>query len=153
MRAVLLAFAVLISAVGCNIETGLAPVETVIPKSSERDFGFVVTWIPTPNPEVGSVDAFEITITSGETYKAVATDPSGEIDEVLAVEFQAHEMSPDHPHAIVELKYQYDKVNAYRRLAIAAVIEEKLYLWAIDGRKMAAHLFDDGVTALSLIHI
>ena len=37
---------------------------------------------------------------------------------------------------------------AYRRLAIAATKNDHLYVWAIDGRKIGKHLYNNGVPAV-----
>ena len=129
---------------GCNVQTGVAPVETVIPKSADRDFGFTGTWIPTPNPKLDvDLDVYEMTIKRDDSYTATLTDSS--VEDALTVEFRTHEMSKDQPHAIIELEC---KALGYQRLAVAAVKDDHLYLWTLDGRKIGEHLFNDGITAV-----
>ena len=140
---------VLLFLVGCNVQTGLAPIDTTIVDSSERDFGFVGTWIPTPNPEFDAdVDSYQITIERDGSYTATMNDSSNKDDKKLVVQFRTHEMSEDHPHAIVELELKNGEKIAYRRLAVAATKDDHLYLWMIDGRKIGKHLYDDGVAAV-----
>ena len=139
---------VLLFLVGCNTQTGLAPIDTTIADSSKRDFGFVGTWIPEPNPEFDTdVESYQMTIERDGSYTATLNDPTNKDDEKLIVEFRIHEMSEDHPHAIVELELKNGEKIAYRRLAIAATKDDRLYIWMIDGRKIGKHLY------LSLIHI
>ena len=142
-------FAVLLFLVGCNVQTGLAPIDNTISESSKRDFGFVGTWIPTPNPEFDTdVESYQMTIARDGSYTATLNDSSNKLDEKLVVQFRTYEMSEDHPHAIVELELKNGEKIAYRRLAIAAAKDDHLYLWMIDGRKIGNHLFDDGVAAV-----
>jgi len=136
-------------ATGCNVQTGVSPTETVIAESSDRDFGFEGTWLPMPNPDFdGDVDSYEMTIARDGDYTAVMQDPTGNDDGELTVGFRTHEMSKDHPHAIVEIELTNDGKIAYRRLAIAAVKDDHLNLWMIDGRKIGEHLYKDEIPAV-----
>jgi len=149
MRTLFSAFAILIFAAGCNVQTGLAPVEPVITNSTDREFGFVGVWHPAESSGAAdSHDSYEFAVTKGEIYNATAIDPSTEADRQSAVQFHAREISPHHPHAVVELIYKYDEKHVYRRLAIAAVLEDQLHLWTIDGKKIAEHLYEEEVTAV-----
>ena len=150
MRLILISCVVfLLCLSGCNVQTGLAPVENTIVDSSDRDFGFTGTWIPTPNPEIAAdLDAYLLTIERDGLYTATLTDSSGESDEALVVQFRTYEISEDHPHAIVELECKDGEKIAFRRLAFAEAKDDHLYLWMIDGRKIGQHLFDDGIAAV-----
>lgn len=140
---------VLLCLVGCNVQTGLAPIDTTIADSSKRDFGLVGTWIPTPNPEFDAdVDSYQMKIERDGSYTATLNDSSNKDDEKLIVQFRTHEISEDLPHAIVELELKNGEKISYRRLAIAATKDDHLYLWMIDGRKIGKHLYDDGVAAV-----
>ena len=134
---------------GCNVQTGLAPLETTIAESSERDFGFVGTWIPTPNPEFDAdVDSYQMTIERDGGYTATLMEALDNDDGELIVQFRTHEMSEDHPQAIIEIELKNGENIAYRRLAIAATKDDHLYLWMIDGRKIGKLLYDDGIPAV-----
>ena len=135
--------------VGCNVQTGLAPLETTISESSERDFGFVGTWMPAPNSELdANVDSYQLIIERDGAYTATLTDSPNKNDGNLVVHFRTHEMSKDHPHAIIEIELKDGDRVAYRRLAIAATQDEHLYLWMIDGRKIGKQLYEDGIPAV-----
>ena len=134
---------------GCNVQTGLAPVETVIAESSDRDFGFAGTWIPTPSREFDAddVDSYRMTIEHDGVYTATLAGSANSDDDEI-VEFRTYEISEDFPHAIIEIELKNGKEIMYRRLAIAAAKDDHLYVWMIDGRKIGEHLFDDGVAAV-----
>ncbi|OYP29939.1 hypothetical protein [Rhodopirellula sp. MGV] len=82
------------------------------------------------------------------SYTAILVDAARKNSDQLAANFRTHEISKEHPHAIVEIELKNNERIVYRRLAIAAVEDDRLYLWMIDGRKIGEHLFDDGVTAV-----
>ena len=105
MRLVLIGCSVfLFGLTGCNVQTGLAPLEKTIAESSVRDFGFVGTWIPIPSPEFDAdSDSYQMTIERDGAYTVKVTDSSGNDDDELVVQFRTHEMSEDHPHAIIEI--------------------------------------------------
>ena len=132
---------------GCNVQTGVAPTETVIPKTSERDFGFTGTWTPVPDAKSDAEDLgeYEMTINRDGSYLATMKVTTDGVTDSFVAEFRTHEMSPDHPHAIVELEV---KDLGYRRLAIAAVKGDYLSLWTIDGRKIGKLLYDNEVAAV-----
>ena len=134
---------------GCNVQTGISPTETVITDCSDRDFGFVGTWLPVPNSDVPhDVATYHMTIKRDDAYTASLVDASGKIDDEPIVDFRTHQISEEHPHAIVELELKSDDRIAYRRLAIAAVKDDHLYLWMIDGRKIGEHRYNDGIAAV-----
>lgn len=135
---------------GCNRQTGVAPTETVISKSADRDFGFVGTWIeaPTPISPQRLEGRFQLQIARESDYTAILTDATGKGEGELKVNFRTHEISPEHPHAIVEIELKNNSDITYHRLALAAVKDDYLYLWMIDGRKLGEPLFKDGVTAV-----
>ena len=144
-----IAFATLLS--GCNVQTGIAPLETVISKSADRDFGFTGTWIPVDNLDLGErvdIESYEMKIVRDDFYTAALADPAKKDGENLTVEFRTHEMSKDQPHAIIELEYKRNKAIVYRRLAIAAVKDDHLFLWMIDGKKIGEQLFNDNIAAV-----
>jgi hypothetical protein len=145
----LLIFLVLFNT-GCNVQTGIAPIDTIIPKSSDRDFGFSGTWLPAPNPNFPHKDdgILQLQIARELDYTAIVSDASGRNEGEFTVNFRTHEISPEHPHAIVEIELRNNDEILYHRLAIAAVKDDQLFLWMIDGRKIGEPLFNDGVTAV-----
>lgn len=135
---------------GCSVQTGIAPVETVIPTNSDRDFGFVGTWIPVGTsdfPNDATTSLMEI-VRNEDSYIASSVDTLGNSTDALTVDFRTHEISKDHPHAIVEIEMKNEDEIAFRRLAIAAVKDDSLFVWMIDGRKIGELLYDDGVAAV-----
>jgi hypothetical protein len=145
----LILIAIFASFAGCNVQTGVSPTETVIANSSERDFGFIGTWIPVPNEDFPhDVATNEMKVARDDGYSVSIDDQFGDTNEKLSVSFRTHEISKDHPHAIVEIELTADEKIAYRRLAIAAVKGDHLYLWMIDGKKVGEHLYNDGVAAV-----
>jgi hypothetical protein len=148
MRFMLLAL-VLVCA-GCNTQTGISPTETVIKKSSDRDFHFAGTWLPVPQrdqPAHPDLDAFKMVIERGEEYTATIRGPVENQEHVVTASFRAVEISKDHPHAIVEVTMDGLFFKG-RYLAVAAVQDDRLYLWAIDGRKLGEHLYNSGQAAV-----
>ena len=145
----LMLIAILAISSGCNVQTGVSPVDTVIAKSSERDFGFVGTWSPVPDDNFPlDKDTYEIVVALDAGYSVSIGDQSRDNNAKLNVNFRTHEISQDLPHAIVEIELIADDKIAYRRLAIAAVKDDHLYLWMIDGKKIAEHLYNDGVATV-----
>ena len=133
---------------GCDVQTGIAPVEVAIKKCSNRDFGFVGTWLPLSNEELAEdVTSFQMVIEREDEY-TVVLDGLSEEDDKLKANFRTHEISPDHPHAIVEIEFTLVEGISHRRLVIAAVKDDHLYLWTIDGRKVGEQLYQDGVAAV-----
>ena len=134
---------------GCDIQTGVAPTETVIAKSSDRDFGFTGIWllVPKTEPPYG-VDSLQLEIHRDANYDVTISNGTGKNEANLKANFRTHEISPEHPHAIVEIEIKNNGAIPYRRLAIAAVRDDNLYLWMIDGRKLSEPLFKDGASAV-----
>lgn len=148
IKALWIAPAVIIA--GCNVQTGLAPSETIIAKSADRDFGFTGTWLPEPNPKFPHQGdgTFQLQIEREIEYAAKVSDATGRNEGEFNVNFRTHEISPEHPHAVIEIELKNNEQITYRRLAIAAVKDDQLYLWMINGRKIAEPLFNDGVAAV-----
>lgn len=142
-------FCLLLVVAGCNVQTGIAPVEPVILNCSDKDFGFVGTWLPELDPGLpGEVGKFELEVQKGDSYIASITRPPREADDKLEVKFRVHEISEDHKLVIIEIELEDDRDVTHRRLAFAKVKENQLTVWLIDGRKVGGHLFDDGVAAV-----
>ena len=129
-------------AVGCNGLDGVAPIEPAIKQSSERDFGLSGTWIPAVTSEEPLRNAtVELTIERDGDYTATAVDTESGDVEVFTATFRTHELSKDHPHAIIELEYTDLYGKPHRRLAITAVKDDHLYLWPLNGRKLGEQLY------------
>ncbi len=139
----------LLFAAGCNTQTGVAPTEAVISKCSDRDFGFAGTWISTPDPVFrDEARTSEMSIERAGSYAVAVKDASGKSYDRFRIHFRAHEISKEQPRAVVEIEVKNDGAVTCRRLAIAEVKNDHLYLWMIDARKLGDHLYDDGVAAV-----
>ena len=152
MKIPLFAFAVLAMLLsGCFVQTGLAPLEAIIDKGSDRDFKFEGTWRPESNPKLPhDIDTNSITIERADdrqTYTATLRAPDN-ADANLSMQFKTAEISSENPHAIAEIELRSNEGIAYRRLAIAAALDDKLFLWMIDGRLVGEHLYNDGTAAV-----
>ena len=144
-----LAVLILLLAAGCNGLDGVAPIESAIENSSERDFELTGTWIPAATSEEPLRDAtVELTIKRDGDYTVTAVDTEDDDAEVFTAKFRTHELSKDHPHAIIELEYVDLYGKPHRRLAITAVKDDHLYLWPINGRKLGEQLYSDKTTAV-----
>ena len=150
MKTTFLLFVVcLIGAVGCKTQTGVAPTETVIARSSDRDFGFEGTWVSESFSEsVGDDSGTVLTITRDGDYVVKISDLDEDLAEGLEIVFRTHEIQRGQPHAVVEVELHQKEEVAYHRLAIAAVKDDMLYLWMIDGRKIGALLYENNVPAV-----
>ncbi len=140
---------------GCNMQTGISPVEAVIKNSSDRDFGFEGTWVPLPNTGIPheNAESHEMIIKRDGSYTATLIDGSRKNDDdddgdEFVIEFRTHELSTKHPHAIVEIELMRNDKIEHRRLAISAVIDDRLHLWTIDGRKAGELMYEEGVCAV-----
>ena len=134
--------------VGCDTQTGVAPTETVIAKSSDRDFEFEGTWTPIPNDDFPGNDTAGMTIKRDGDYTVDLHAWADLHGDEFTVGFRTHEISKDHLHAIVEIELTNDGQVEYHRLAIAAVQDDQLNLWMIDGKKIGEHLYNDDVSAV-----
>lgn len=137
-----LSIVVLVLAVGCNGIDGIAPVEPAIKQSSERDFELAGTWVPAATSEEPLQTAtVELTIEQDGDYTATAIDTEIDGGEIFTAKFRTCEMSKEHSHAIVEIEYDDLFGGPHRRLAITVVKDDHLYLWPINGRKLAEELY------------
>ncbi|MEZ6097088.1 MAG: hypothetical protein R3C03_23175 [Pirellulaceae bacterium] len=134
---------------GCNVNTGLAPIEQVVSECSPRDFGFSGNWQAVPNPEFSyDAAASRMVIEFENDYRVRFIDPGGKADETTSVQFRTYEISPEQPHAIVEIEVLSGETIEYRRLAIVAVKDGYLCVWMIDGKKIGEYLFNGEVPAV-----
>ena len=129
---------------GCNVPTGVAATESIIPKSVDRDFGFAGSWVLLPSAEPNRKDFGEtrVTIEKGDSYLLQASN--AKVQAPLNFEFRAAEISAKLPYAIIEIEQRLGESMIHRRLGIAAVEDEKLYVWLLNGKRLGELLYEDG---------
>ena len=139
--------------IGCNTHTGISPKETVIKKSADRDFHFAGTWLPVGQATKSAANqpdlsTFRLEIEGTDEYMATVRGTVENQEHQVKATFRAVEISQDDPHAIVEVHIDDGLFFKGHYLSVAAVKGDYLYLWSIDGRKLAEHLYNSGHTAV-----
>ena len=152
MRGIGFALACLCVVAGCNVDTGIAPVEPTIKTCAKRDFGFAGKWQvvrkdslhdrdPAPVAEIkfdADRDRFLVTYLSGyDDFKR------------FDVSFRTADLELELPYAIVEIEFTApEEKGTFRRLAIAGIQDDKLAFYWLSGKELAELMYLEEVGAV-----
>ena len=145
-----IALLILVFFTGCTFETGISPTESIVNKNSKRDFGFTGTWIAPEENDYAKPGrpSFEINIKGEDKYLITVTVEDGFQSGEITLDARAHEISDKSRCALVEVDLKNGKELVARRLALAEVKGDRLYLWSLDRKKIANILYDNEVPAV-----
>lgn len=134
-------------------QTELYPTSPIIVDGSDVNFGFEGDWKPidglkvrekTPNyrlkiARVGDAKSYLVGLIGSDT---VGDSPA------LQLRVNALPLAPGSGKAVIQIQSKEMTNDSYRRIALAAVNDDVLWLWMLDARNLGKHLFDDGHSAV-----
>lgn len=143
--------ALILTLSGCEfyMSGGASHMESIIEQGSNRDFGLAGSWVSiSDNERTDPAEQIVIKIAGEKDYRVSVTSGADPLSQFQVAEFRVTEVSPESSYAIVEVDWNLPNSKPVRKLGYFEVRKDELYLWAVDGRKLGVHLFNDGVNAV-----
>jgi hypothetical protein len=152
MRGVGLALVCLCTMAGCNVNTGIAPVEPTIKTCAKRDFGFVGKWQVVRKDRLHDRDPAPVAEIKFDADKDrfFVSQLSGYDDlKRFEVSFRTADLELELPYAIVEIEVTSpEEKGTLRRLAVAGIQDDKLALYCLSGKELAELMYQEEVGAV-----
>ena len=142
-RAAFVAF-LLLALTGCDQERVIAPNRRIVTQAEKRDFGFVGTWKQITRADLGAGRGATIVIQMAKNgIYSVKSDSLREFE----ISSRAMSLDDESGTAIVDIE-AVARMETARRVVLARRVEDKLYLWWIESKNLAALMHADGHSAV-----